>query len=110
MISSLEAATLLGVRATTVRSPIEAGVFLLRKVAAEAPEAGAPPQPVPLPEPPHGAEPVPPPTPRPEPVPGAPTRTVRLVGNVPPEVWNRLGTKILPKLRSGSDLKVGVDL
>jgi len=31
------------------------------------------------------------------------------VGIVPPEVWNRLGTKILPKLRSGSDLKVGVD-
>jgi hypothetical protein len=28
---------------------------------------------------------------------------------VPPEVWNRLGTKVLPKLRSGSDLKVGVD-
>jgi hypothetical protein len=87
----------------------EAGVFLLRKVAAEALKAGAPPRPVPLPEPPHGPEPVPPPTPRPEPVPGAPTRTVRLVGNVPPEVWNRLGTKILPKLRSGSDLKVGVD-
>ena len=31
------------------------------------------------------------------------------MGIVPPEVWNRLGTKILPKLRSGSDLKVGVD-
>ncbi len=25
------------------------------------------------------------------------------------EVWNRFGTKILPKLRSGSDLKIGVD-
>lgn len=33
---------------------------------------------------------------------------LRLVGTVPPEVWNRLGTKILPKLRSGSGLKVGV--
>lgn len=42
-------------------------------------------------------------------VPGAQTRTIWLVGNIPPEVWNRLGTKILPKLRSGSDLKVGVD-
>jgi hypothetical protein len=31
------------------------------------------------------------------------------VGIVPPEIWNRLGTRILPKLRSGSDLKVGVD-
>jgi hypothetical protein len=48
---------------------------------------------------------------RPDPSPcrAPPTRTVRLVGNVPPEVWNRLGTKILPKLRSGSDLKIGVD-
>ena len=46
---------------------------------------------------------------RPEPMPDAPTKTLRLVGTVPPEVWNRLGTKILPKLRSGPDLKVGVD-
>ena len=28
--------------------------------------------------------------------------------SVPPEVWNRLGTKILPKLLSGSDLKIGL--
>jgi hypothetical protein len=28
---------------------------------------------------------------------------------VAPEIWNRLGTKILPKLRSGSDLKIGVE-
>jgi hypothetical protein len=36
--------------------------------------------------------------------------TVRLVGSVPPEIWNRLGTKILPKLRSGDELVVRVDL
>jgi hypothetical protein len=24
-------------------------------------------------------------------------------------VWNRLGTKLLPKLRSGDDLKIGID-
>ena len=35
--------------------------------------------------------------------------TVRLKGTVPPEVWNRLGTRILPKLRSGDDLSVGVE-
>ncbi len=35
--------------------------------------------------------------------------TVRLKGTVPPEVWNRLGTRILPKLRSGDNLSVGVD-
>jgi hypothetical protein len=36
------------------------------------------------------------------------SRTLRLAGTIPPEVWNRLGTKILPKLRSGSDLRVEV--
>ncbi len=34
---------------------------------------------------------------------------MRLVGTVPPEVWNRLGTKVLPKLRSGDDLSVGIE-
>jgi hypothetical protein len=44
-----------------------------------------------------------------EPKPGIQTRTLRLVGTVPPEIWNRLGTKIIPKLKSGADLKIGVD-
>jgi len=35
-------------------------------------------------------------------------RLIRISGSVPPEVWNRLGTKLLPKLRSGEDLKVGI--
>ena len=35
--------------------------------------------------------------------------TLRLKGTVPPEVWNRLGTRILPKLRSGDDLNVGIE-
>ena len=34
---------------------------------------------------------------------------MRLAGRVPPEVWNRLGTKVLPKLRSGDDLSVGIE-
>jgi len=37
------------------------------------------------------------------------TRTLQISGTLPPELWNRLGTKILPKLRSGTDLNVGVD-
>jgi hypothetical protein len=37
------------------------------------------------------------------------TRILRLTGSVPPEVWNRLGTKVLPKLRAGTDLRIGVD-
>ena len=35
---------------------------------------------------------------------------LRLSGpSVPPELWNRLGTKVLPKLRSGDDLRVGIE-
>jgi hypothetical protein len=36
-------------------------------------------------------------------------RTFRLLGAVPPEVWNRLGTKLIPKLRSGGDLRAEVN-
>lgn len=35
--------------------------------------------------------------------------TLRLTGTVPPETWNRLGTKVLPKLRGEGDLNVGID-
>jgi transposase len=35
--------------------------------------------------------------------------TLRLVGTIPPEVWNRLGTKVIPKLKAGADLSVGVE-
>ncbi len=89
----------------------ESGVFLLTKAKAQTLKAGIPesaPDPEPVPPAPV-PEPDPGPEPDPEPTPGARTRTIRLVGAVPPEVWNRLGTKVLPKLRSGSDLRVGVD-
>jgi hypothetical protein len=45
----------------------------------------------------------------PEPAPALKARTFRIHGDVPPEIWNRLGTKILPKLRSGADLKIGIE-
>ena len=45
----------------------------------------------------------------PKPTPNDPKIALRLVGTVPPEVWNRLGTKILPKLRSSEDLSVGIE-
>ena len=35
-------------------------------------------------------------------------KALRIHGDIPPEIWNRLGTRLLPKLRSGHDLKVGV--
>jgi Protein of unknown function (DUF499) len=90
----------------------EADVFLLRKERAESFKAGVT-GPVPAATPEPGPEPLPAEEPGAghglEPVAGVETKTLRLVGTVPPEVWNRLGTKILPKLRSGADLKVGVD-
>jgi hypothetical protein len=89
----------------------EAGVYLLRKATAEALTAGAiaPPSPTPAPAPsvPSPAEPET--ASGPEPAPAPRMRTLRLEGNVPPEIWNRLGTKILPKLRAGGDLRIGVD-
>ena len=38
------------------------------------------------------------------------TAMLRLAGTVPPELWNRLGTRVIPKLRSGDGLTVGIDL
>ncbi|MCL5942545.1 MAG: DUF499 domain-containing protein [Actinobacteria bacterium] len=47
--------------------------------------------------------------PGPEPKPRIPTKTIRLVGRVPSEHWNRLGTKVIPKFRRGFDLRLDVD-
>jgi hypothetical protein len=35
---------------------------------------------------------------------------VRVSGSIPPEVWSRFGTKILPKLKVGEDLAINVSL
>jgi hypothetical protein len=94
----------------------EAEVFLLTKATAQrltrvtepVPTPSSPPAPSPQPVP--WSEPAPSPEPPPAPAPGPHTRTLRLVGTIPPEVWNRLGTRVLPKLRAGDDLRVGVDL
>jgi hypothetical protein len=40
---------------------------------------------------------------------GPTTTTIALSGNIPAELWNRLGTRVLPKLRTGKDLKIGID-
>lgn len=93
----------------------EAEVFLLRKSTADAVKAARSVIGVPTPSP--ESEPTPEPVPpvldstaSPEAEAVSPTRTVRVVGEVPPEVWNRFGTKILPKLRLGSDLKIRLEL
>jgi len=41
---------------------------------------------------------------------GTPTKTLRIGGTIPPELWNRLGTKIIPKLRFGGEVCLRVDL
>lgn len=91
----------------------ESGVFLLLKAKAmdlrvkpePSPEPGPVPEPGPEPGPSPGPEPVPEPGPTPEPS----TRAFRISGDVPPETWNRLGTKIMPKLRSGTNLNIGIE-
>ena len=89
----------------------ESSVFLLTKAKGEERKRMSedPTQPQPEPTPGPGPEPEPEPEFDPEPTPGDQKATLRLVGTVPPEVWNRLGTKVLPKLRSGDDLCVGIE-
>jgi len=99
----------------------EADVYLLTRGLAERLKA----PPAPEPEPPLGpgpgsdgsgeGPPTPgpgphlPPGPEPPTPPEPPTRkTLRIHGDIPPEVWNRVGTRLLTKLRTGGDLKVGV--
>lgn len=38
------------------------------------------------------------------------TRTHRLSGDIPPETWKRHGKRILPNLRRGTDLRIGISL
>jgi hypothetical protein len=41
--------------------------------------------------------------------PGAPV-VIRLSGSIPPEIWNRVGNKLIPKLRTGEALDVALGL
>ncbi len=88
----------------------DANVFLITKAKAKAlktrstiesvvesepmPDEKRPPLPEPLPEPKAG--------------PTSQTVTLTLGGSIPPEIWNRLGTKLIPKLRSSSELTAQV--
>ena len=77
----------------------EENVFLVTKAKAKALKATPEDSPQTQPEPAPSPEPAP--QPEPESSPDNQKTTLRLTGTVPPEVWNRLGTKMLPKLRSG---------
>jgi hypothetical protein len=88
----------------------EAGVFLLAKKKAQILKSSEPLETPGIPVP----EPIRVPPPQAPGVPGtektaAGTVTLRLTGAIPPEIWNRLGTKVLPKLRSGRGLRVGIE-
>ena len=88
----------------------ESSVFLLTR--AKAGELTAPPAdsaPDSQREPDDDREPERESAPEPGQTPGASKKTLRLQGTVPPEVWNRLGTRVLPKLHAGDDLTVGVE-
>jgi len=87
----------------------ESGVFLLLKSKAKELSKKPEPSPEPKPEPESTPEPHPTPEPEPTPQPEPSQRKFVISGDIPPEIWNRLGTKILPKLRSGSDLKIGIN-
>jgi hypothetical protein len=92
----------------------EYDVFLLRKEKAKA--LRATPKPAVEPAPPAGEEEfelkpqpvviVPPP---PSPVSPA-SATLRVSGTVPPESWNRFGSKLIPKMRAGQDVEMKVEL
>lgn len=91
----------------------ESDVFLLKKDKAKSIKAGVELQP--SSELPLKPFPQPEPTPIPDHEPDIKTIdekqacTLHLAGTIPPEIWNRLGTKILPKLRSGMELHIGID-
>lgn len=92
----------------------EQGVFLLLKDNAKSlkiqPEPSTKPQPpddtTTGPRPEQGPGPKPEQGPEPPSEPGI--RMFKITGSVPPEVWNRLGTKVIPKLRTGSELTINV--
>ena len=94
----------------------ESGVFLLTNAKAEqlraAQEGGMQitiEPPTPPVEPPTGPDDPPTDPPAPPVPPIGRKTTLKLRGTIPPEVWNRLGTRILPKLRSGDGLSVGIE-
>ena len=87
--------------------------FLITKARAELiltqreePE----PTPTQFPEPGPGPTVCPPGPDKPRPGPESEKATIRLRGTVPLESWNMVGTRILPRLRSGEEINLAVDL
>ena len=89
-------------------------VFLLTRPrpqhSQQAPKIRSSPQPGPSPDPRPEPKPDPKPGPNPKPTSNDSDTILRLAGSVPPEVWNRIGIKLLPKLRSANQLTLSIDL
>jgi len=94
----------------TAEVTFDSSLFLLTKARAASFKSGPPDL---------GLPPTLPPTPTlssetatasaaPEFAPGSLARLIRVTGSIPPELWNRLGTKVLSKLRASKELEVGV--
>jgi hypothetical protein len=89
-------------------------VYLLTKTRARAlsttPLPGTGPR-IPEPTPPPGRGPQPGPETQPpvEPMPGPHEVTIRLSGPIAPELWNRVGAKLVTKLRQAKGLSVSAD-
>jgi hypothetical protein len=90
----------------------EADVYLLTKALAQklkSPDMA----PVPTPQPAQPASPVPVPGPdHPSPEPGSPPEHtfISVAGNIPPEQWNRLGTRLIPKMRAAGSITATIRL
>ena len=90
----------------------ESGVFLLTRQKAEELRSPASDPASEEPETGEDAETAGEAAPKPEPVASSSEDaavTLHIAGHVPPEVWNRLGTKIIPRLRAGEDLRIGIE-
>lgn len=46
----------------------------------------------------------------PQPTTAPKSRSLRIYGEIPTEVWQRLGRTLIPKLKSGTDLRIGLDI
>ena len=87
----------------------ETDVYLLTPTRAEALQPKLEPKPAPPIAPvPPGPKPAPTP-PSDQPSPSTQT-TVRISGEVPSEVWNRIGITVLPKLKSADAVTLSIDL
>ncbi len=85
-------------------------VFLLTRRKSEALTAPPEPDPPPRELQPGEAGVEPEPDPPPPTTDVASRAILQVTGTIPAEVWNRLGIRILPKLRPLDDLTVGIDL